>query len=156
MGCRVLSFHYVLTNSRGEVLDSSQNKEPFRVMEGKQQIIPALEAELFNMNVGEKRRVQVPGDQAYGPVKEELKVKVNRGELPQVEIGIGSQFTGDEGARGVIFSVTKIEGDEVYLDGNHPLAGVDLSFEVEVIEIREATAEEMEHGHAHGGEGHHP
>ena len=152
---RVLSFHYVLTNNNGEVLDSSRDTEPFQAMEGKQQIIPGLEEEIFKLNPGDKKKIRVVADKAYGPVNEKLRMKVSRGELPQGEIGVGAQFSAGEGEHGIIFSVMKIEGEDVYLDGNHPLAGVDLTFDVEVIALREATAEELQHGHAHGGEGHH-
>lgn len=152
---RVLSFHYVLTNNQGEILDSSRDSDPFQVMEGKEQIIPGLEEEIFKLNPGDKKKIHVVADKAYGPVNEKLRVKVSRGQLPQGELGVGTQFSTGEGAQGLIFSVTRIEGDDVYLDGNHPLAGVDLTFDVEVITLREATAEELQHGHAHGGDGHH-
>ena len=155
MGCRVLSFHYVLSNDKGDVLDSSRNTDPFRVLEGKQQIIPMLEETLFGMSVGEKKRVHVPAEQAYGPVHENLRIKVNRNQLPPENVQVGTQFTAAESGNMVIFSIVKIEGEEVFLDGNHPLAGVDLNFDVEVLEVREATAEEEEHGHAHGEGGHH-
>lgn len=155
MGCRVLSFHYVLTNDKGEVLDSSRNTDPFQVMEGKQQIIPVLEEALLAMSVGEKKQVHVPADLGYGPVHENLRIKVNRGQLPPENVKVGTQFTARETGENVIFTITKIEGEEVFLDGNHPLAGVDLNFDVEVMAVREATAEEQEHGHAHGEGGHH-
>ena len=155
MGCRVLSFHYVLTNDKGEVLDSSRNADPFQVMEGKQQIIPMLEEALFGMSVGEKKLLHAPAEMAYGPVHEKLRIKVSRSQLPPENVQVGTQFTAAETGNSVIFSIVKIEGEEVFLDGNHPLAGVDLNFDVEVLAIREATAEEQEHGHAHGEGGHH-
>ncbi len=154
MSKRVLSFHYVLTNKKGETIDSSRGHEPMPVLEGSQQIIPGLEVELFKMKVGDKKKVDVSADQAYGVVREDLRVKVQRDQLPEGDIKVGVQFSAGEG-HGPVFTVTKIEEDGISLDGNHPLAGVDLTFDVEVTEIREATAEELQHGHAHGPHGHH-
>lgn len=155
MAQRVLSFHYDLTNSSGEKIDSSRGQEPFPVLEGQQQILPVLEQALFQMQAGEKKVVRLSAEQAYGPMRENLKVKVSRSKLPEGELKIGTQFRGGAEPHAPIFTVTAIENDEVSLDGNHPLAGQDLIFDVEVVEIREATAEELSHGHAHGAGGHH-
>ncbi len=154
MSQRVLFFHYVLTNSGGETIDSSRDGDPMGVLEGAHQIIPGLETTLFQMKAGEKKIVHVPAAQAYGPVNERLKIKVNRAKLPEGELAIGTQFSGGPEAHAPVFVVFKIEGDEVSLDGNHPLAGQDLTFDVEVTLIRAATPEELEHGHGHGPEGH--
>ncbi len=154
MAFRVLSCHYVLTNSKGEVLDSSRGGDAFPVLEGAQQIIPGLEVELFKMNVGEKKKIFVVAAQAYGPVNEQLVVTVARDQLPEGDIQVGMQFGSGQG-QDPTFTVTKIEGTQVSLDGNHPLAGQDLTFDVEIMEIREATEEEKAHGHAHGPHGHH-
>ncbi len=155
MSCRVLSFHYELTNASGKKLDSSRGGEPFPVMEGRKQIIPGLEEELFKMNIGEKKRVEVPAAKAYGTLNEKLKVKVSRDKLPEGNLEIGTRFSTGPEHDSPVFTVVKIEGDEISLDGNHPLAGQDLTFDVEVMAIREATSEETAHGHAHGGDGHH-
>jgi FKBP-type peptidyl-prolyl cis-trans isomerase SlyD len=152
---RVLSFHYVLTNKKGETIDSSRKGEPFAVLEGAHQIIPGLEAELFKMNTGEKKRIDVPAALAYGAHNETMKIKVPRSKLPAGDFQVGTRFSAGPQGDGPIFIVTAIEGDMVSLDGNHPLAGEDLTFDVEVTDIREATAEETTHGHAHGPEGHH-
>lgn len=152
---RVLSFHYVLTNNAGQTIDSSRGQEPFAVMEGSRQIIPDLEKELFQMKSGEKRTVHLKAAQAYGEKNDKLKMKVPRTKLPEGDIQVGSQFHGGDKASHVIFTVIGIEGDVIELDGNHPLAGQDLTFEVEVTGLREATPEEMTHGHAHGAGGHH-
>ncbi len=154
MSKRVLSFHYILTNKKGETIDSSRGAEVFPVLEGAQQIIPGLEAELFQMKAGDKKKIHVTADKAYGLVREDLRVKVSRGQLPDGEIKVGVQFSAGEG-HGPVFTVIKIEEDGVHLDGNHPLAGEDLTFDVEVTDVRDATAEEEQHGHAHGPHGHH-
>ena len=152
---RVLMFHYDLTNSQGQPLDSSRGGDPFPVMEGGRQILAALETELFAMKPGDKKRVSLEASRAYGQVNEALKVTVNRTKLPQGELKIGSQFQGGNEKAELIFAVTKIDGDKISLDGNHALAGQDLVFDVEVVSVRPATEEELSHGHAHGGDGHH-
>lgn len=154
MSKRVLSFHYILTNTKGDVIDTSRSGgHAFPVLEGAQQIIPGLEAELFKMSVGEKKKVQVAAAQAYGVVREDLKVKVPKTQLPAGDIHVGMQLSA--GDHGPVFVVTSVETEHVHLDGNHPLAGQDLTFDVEVTEIRAATEEELQHGHAHGPHGHH-
>ena len=137
------------------MIDTSRGGGPaFPVLEGAQQIIPGLEVELVQMNIGDKKKVHVKADQAYGLIREDLRVKVKREQLPEGEIKVGVQFSAGEG-HGPVFTVTKVEDDGVHLDGNHPLAGQDLTFDVEVVALREATEEEKAHGHAHGGDGHH-
>ena len=154
MNPRVVTFHYELLNDKGETLDSSRAGEPFTIMEGGMQIIPGLEAELLKMKSGEKKRVRVPVAEAYGAVDDKLKMKVERARLPQGDLKVGMQFDSGKRTGSKIFTVTAIEGDQVSLDGNHPLAGHDLTFDVEVTVFREATEKEMDHGHAHGSDGH--
>lgn len=151
---RVLSFHYTLKNATGQVLDTSRGQDPFPVLEGSRQIIPALEEELFKLGVNDRREIFLTADQAYGPVNERLRITVSRSKLPEGDIEVGTQFKAGKDPRDPVFTVTKIEGDDVSLDGNHPLAGEDLCFDVEIVEIRDATPEEQTHGHAHGPHGH--
>jgi FKBP-type peptidyl-prolyl cis-trans isomerase SlyD len=155
---RVISFHYTLTDSSGEVIDTSRDQNvPFSFLEGSGQIIPGLEKALALLSVGDTRKVEVAAADAYGTVDEQLMVKVPREKLPNsAELQEGDQFqaTGPNGEV-LLFRVIGIEGAEVALDGNHPLAGEDLTFDVEMMAVRDATAEEMAHGHAHGEGGHH-
>ncbi len=154
MSSRVLSFHYDLTNAAGEALDSSRKGEPFFVMEGSHQILPGLEEALFKMKQGEKKRVELPAAQAYGTHDKKLQMKISREKLPAGDLEVGTRFRGGPDQHAPIFTVIRIEGSDIFLDGNHPLAGVDLVFDVEVMEVREAMAEELTHGHAHGPHGH--
>lgn len=155
---RVISFHYTLTNKAGEVIDTSRDqKEPFSYMEGVGQIIPGLEKPMALLNVGDVRKIEVAAKDAYGVHDTQLIVDVPRAKLPSSnELSIGDQFqaSGPQGEM-LMFRVLEINGDTVKLDGNHPLAGEDLIFDVEVMRIRDATKEELAHGHAHGGDGHH-
>lgn len=147
---KVISFHYVLTNNRGEKLDSSEGGPPFSFLADAGQIIPGLDRELQTLPVGEKRRINVKAADAYGPRDEQLVIKVPRARIPAAEIRIGDRFRTSRDARAAVVTVTALSDTEVTLDGNHPLAGEDLTFDVEVTAVREATAEEIAHGHAHG------
>jgi FKBP-type peptidyl-prolyl cis-trans isomerase SlyD len=155
---RVISFHYTLTNEGGEVIDTSRDsKDPFSYLEGMNQIIPGLEKAMALLNVGDKRKIEVEAADAYGEHDAQLIVEVPRDKLPnaeQLEAGDQFQATGPNGEM-LLFRVIDIEGDKVKLDGNHPLAGEKLVFDVEVMSVRNATPEEVTHGHAHGPGGHH-
>jgi len=152
---RVLSFHYKLKNGQGELLDSSEDQEPFPVLEGMKQILPALEEQLFQMNVGDTKTICLEAAEAYGLVNDKLKLTVTRDKLPEGELEVGTQFKAGPQPQDPVFMVTQIEGDDVHLDGNHPLAGQDLEFDVEIAELRPATEEEKQHGHVHGPHGEH-
>ena len=155
---RVISFHYTLTDSSGEVIDTSRDQNvPFSFLEGSGQIIPGLERALALLSIGDKKKIEVAAADAYGTMDEQLIVKVPREKLPNSqELQEGDQFQAS-GPNGevLLFRVIGIEGEDVQLDGNHPLAGEDLTFDVEMMAIRNATPEEMAHGHAHGEGGHH-
>ena len=119
------------------------------------QIIPGLEIILLEIEPLDKKTVTIKAKDAYGDYDIKLIFKVDRSKLPAPEIKIGDMFeVGQEGNFAPV-SITAINGDEITLDGNHPLAGEDLTFAVELVEKRQATAEEMAHGHVHGAGGCH-
>ena len=155
---RVISFHYTLTNAGGEVIDTSRDtSDPFSYMEGMSQIIPGLEKAMGLLSVGDKRKINVEPADAYGEHDAQLIVEVPKDKLPnsgQLDVGDQFQATGPNGEL-LLFRVLEVQGDTVKLDGNHPLAGEKLTFDVEVMAVRDATAEELAHGHAHGPGGHH-
>ncbi|MFQ5451843.1 MAG: peptidylprolyl isomerase [Nitrospinaceae bacterium] len=153
----VVSLSYILKNENGEELDRSETADPLTYMHGHGQIVPGLENALEGLTVGEKKEVSVSPRDGYGEVIPQLKMKVNRDKFPaDANIEPGMQFTAKtEDDKQIPFTVQAVEGDEVMLDGNHPLAGEKLHFSVEVIEVRHATAEELQHGHVHGPGGHH-
>ena len=151
---RVVSFHYTLRDPSGRVLDTSAGGDPVSYLEGSGQIIDGLDEQLRLAAAGEKARVHVPATKAYGERDPAQVQRVNRALLPvQGELKVGDQFQTDQDRFAPIVTVQAIEGDEVLLDANHPLAGMDLTFDVEIMSVREATASELEHGHAHGGDG---
>ncbi len=155
---RVVTFHYTLRDPSGRVLDTSADVDPVTYLEGAGQIIDGLDEQLRTTAAGAKVRVQVPAKKAYGERDAAQMQKVNRSVLPvEGELNVGDQFQTGPHRSDPVVTVAAIEGDDVLLDGNHPLAGVDLTFDVEILTVREANAEEISHGHAHGPGGHaHP
>ena len=155
MSNRVITFHYTLSDSAGNVLDSSQQGEPLAFIEGVGMMLPALEEALSSCSPGDRKEVDVAADEAYGPYDGTQVIQVPRDQMPQQEIVVGDLFAAEEDEHAHPYRVTEITDDHVTLDGNHPLAGIDLHFDVEVVEVREATEEELDHGHVHGPGGHH-
>jgi len=141
MSKKVIRFHYKLTDADGVLLESSEGREPVKFMVGMGMIVPGLEKELVKLSVGEKRRVEVKAEEAYGLIDFNRFVRVPRSALPKEDLQIGDVFQSN--ASPLPFTVKAIEDDYVLLDGNHPLAGEDLTFDVEVIEYRDATEEEI-------------
>jgi FKBP-type peptidyl-prolyl cis-trans isomerase SlyD len=153
---KVVSFHYTLKDTAGNVLESSFGDQPLQYLEGFGQIIPGLEGALHGLKKGDKKSVDVKAEDAYGPVEEDLLVQVPRDQIPKTDVVVGDRFHADSGnGMGQVVVVTAVTETHVTVDGNHPLAGQDLHFDVEIIEVRDATDEEMEHGHVHGPDGHH-
>lgn len=154
---RVIAFTYVLKNSQGDVLDASEPNQPMPFLEGRQQIIPALEAAIIKMNEGDKKHIAIKASEAYGEFRKDMIMDVPKEELAHLNIQVGShlQLQLGEGVR--VVKVTNITDNHVTLDGNHPLAGVDLAFDIEIMLVRQATVDEVVHGHAHGlhGTAHH-
>ena len=147
---QVISFNYVLTAKEGKVIDASQQGKPLVFLSGLGQIIPGLENILTAMSVNEKKTVTVLAQEAYGVYDEGLVYKTQRSKLPTPDIKIGDMFEVGEGEKFLPVSVISINGDEITLDGNHPLANQDLTFAVEIVEKRPPTCEELTHGHVHG------
>lgn len=141
---RVVTFHYVLRDPSDRVLDTSTGSEPIQYLEGAGQIIPGLEEQLRSVDAGAKLRVQVPADQAYGPRDPSQVQRVNRGLLPiEGELKPGDSFRVGDDPSAPFVTVVDVAGPDVVLDANHPLAGVDLTFDVEVVAVRPASAAEL-------------
>ncbi len=155
MAIRVLSFHYTVKDEQGQTVESSQGHDPLHILEGKGQIIPKLEGEISKMKIGDKKEIAVGHLEAYGPYHDNLVRKVSPKDMPKKGVKIGDEFEVSIGTKKTVVIVTEISKDEITLDGNHPLAGKDLKFEIELTAEREATEEELAHGHAHGPGGHH-
>jgi FKBP-type peptidyl-prolyl cis-trans isomerase SlyD len=146
----VVSFSYTLTNEQGDIIDQSPEGESMTYLHGTSSIIPGLENELVGKVAGNEFDVTVQPENGYGERIEEMVQKMPRSTFPaDAEIELGMQF-GAETAQGqVTVVVTEIEDDFITVDGNHPLVGMTLRFVGKVEAVRKATAEELDHGHAH-------
>ena len=152
----VVSFHYTLTDGNGKVIDSSQGNEPLTYLHGVGQIVPGLENALVGKTAGDKLDVEVAAEDGYGEHQEFMVQQVPREAFQGVDvIEPGMQFQAQTPQGGMTVTVTAVDDATVTVDGNHPLAGQVLFFAVEVVSVREASAEEREHGHVHGAGGHH-
>jgi len=153
---KVVTLHYKLTDDEGKLIDQSDDGS-FLYLHGAQNIIPGLENALTGKAAGDEFSVTVSPEEGYGERDDTRVAEVPRDRFPpEGEIVPGMQFHAQspEGEMTVV-TVTAVSDDSVTVDSNHPLAGVQLNFEIKVVDIRDATAEELEHGHAHGPEGHH-
>jgi FKBP-type peptidyl-prolyl cis-trans isomerase SlyD len=150
-----VQFHYTLTNSSGEQLDSSHGEEPLSYLHGAGNIIPGLEAALAGKTAGESFSVTIPPADAYGEIDDSMVQIVSKKMFDGMDIEIGMQFHADVSHGAGVITVTEIQGDDVTVDGNHPLAGETLIFDVNVVDVRQATADEIAHGHIHGAGCHH-
>lgn len=153
---RVVLIHYTLKDDKGAVIDSSAGGEPLAYIQGHGNLVSGLEKALEGKRDGDSVVVSVAPEEGYGKHDAALIQRVPKRSMQGAgEIKKGMQFQArtDDGIR--VFTVTAIVGDMVTLDGNHPLADKTLHFDVQVVSVRDATAEELEHGHVHGAGGHH-
>ena len=153
---KVVLMDYTLTNDAGDVIDTSNGREPLAYIQGYQNIIPGLEKEMVGKKVGDKFKAVVQPEEGYGKFNQALVQVVEKEMFKDVEVlELGMQFQAQLQDGPIIMTITKIDGDKVTVDGNHTLADQVLTFDVEVKEIRDATAEELEHRHVHGVGGQH-
>lgn len=148
---RVVTIDYKLQDSSGQVIDSSEGSAPLVYIHGNENIITGLEKHLVGKQAGDKVSCVVPAKEGYGERDDSLVFKVTKAEFgdgAEIEEGMQFEAHGEGGAQ--IVTVVSIAGDEVTIDANHPLAGEELHFTVDVKEVREATPEELAHGHMHG------
>lgn len=148
----VVSFHYTLSNNDGEVLDSSEGHEAFTYLQGGQMIVPGLEAQMEGKAKGDKFKAVVSPELGYGEFDKQLLQRVPLDRFGGQTVEKGMQFQAGEHS---VVTVEEITETDVLVNGNHPLAGVTLNFEVEVTDVRDATSDEVAHGHVHGPGGHH-
>lgn len=152
---KVVSIHYTLTDNDGTVLDSSSGREPLLYIHGLGHLIPGMEEGIEGRSAGEKLSLKIAPEKGYGVRNDEFVQQVPKTAFGDQEIEPGMQFEAGTEEQRYIVTVTGVEGDMITVDGNHPLAGVELNFEVEVIAVRNATEDELAHGHVHGADGTH-
>jgi FKBP-type peptidyl-prolyl cis-trans isomerase SlyD len=153
---KVVSIDYTLTDGNEHVIDSSEGGEPLTYLHGVGQLISGLEKELEGKSAGDTLKAKIDPADGYG-VRDDAKINVVPREAIQGvgDLKVGMQLQASNGHGHQVVTITKIEGDDVTIDANHPLAGATLHFDVTVREVREATKEELDHGHVHGPGGHH-
>ena len=154
---QVVTINYTLKDSEGEIIDSTSEGNSFSFLSGTEQILPKLEEAIGGMLIGSKKIVALAAADAYGEYFDDAVQVLQRSEFPKdMEIKEGMELvtSAPDGSQ-MPFVITKITDEQVTVDFNHPLAGEDLSFDVELLDLRDATAEELSHGHAHGAHGHH-
>jgi FKBP-type peptidyl-prolyl cis-trans isomerase SlyD len=152
----VVVIDYTLKDNDGEVIDSSDGAGPLAYLQGFGNIIPGLEAALLGKEAGDEVQASIEPKDAYGERVEDMKQEVPKelfGGIEKIEVGM--QFQSETDAGPVMVTVVEMGEEMITVDGNHPLAGVHLNFDVTVREVREASEEELEHGHVHGEGGHH-
>jgi FKBP-type peptidyl-prolyl cis-trans isomerase SlyD len=151
-----VSIHYTLTDDAGEIIDSTEGGEPMVYLHGSGNIITGLEEALQNKNTGETFTVRIESADAYGEFNDELIQVVSRDMFDGIDkIEVGMQFHTSANSGSGIITVLGVDGDDVTIDGNHPMAGKALNFNVEVVSVRLATKDELSHGHIHGSGCHH-
>jgi FKBP-type peptidyl-prolyl cis-trans isomerase SlyD len=154
---KVGMFHYTLSDSEGAIMESSVGGAPMAYLHGFQNIIPGLESALEGKSVGESFKAVIPPAEAYGERRGPGPQGIHRSQFPkgfEATVGRPIQAQGSDG-EAVTLWITKVEGAQIYVDINHPLAGQTLTFDVQIVGLRDATSDEMAHGHAHGEHGHH-
>ncbi|MGR9086918.1 MAG: FKBP-type peptidyl-prolyl cis-trans isomerase [Gammaproteobacteria bacterium] len=151
-----VSIHYTLFDEQGDVIDSSIGHDALVYLHGNGNIISGLELALSGKTVGDKLNVRIEPEDAYGEFMEDRVQVIPRSMFEGVEaLEVGMKFHADVSSGPGVVSIIAIDGDDITIDGNHPLAGQALTFDVEIVDIRPASREEIAHGHIHGDGGHH-
>jgi len=152
---KIVAIEYTLKDDQGQVIDSSQGHDPLVYLHGSNNIIPGLEAALEGKAKGEQVSVRVAPEEAYGPRDEQKIQAVPRDMFGEHDVQIGARYNGaGPDGEAVVVTVVAADTDTVTVDGNHPLAGEHLNFDLKIVEVRDASDEEISHGHVHGPGGH--
>mgnify|MGYP001032671631 CR=1 FL=1 len=147
---KVVEIDYTLKDDNGQVLDSSEGKQPLSYIQGVGNLIPGVESALEGKSSGERVQITVPPETGYGVRDDSLVLSVERDKFSQFEdLQEGVRFRMETPDGPMIFTVVEIGDGEVLVDGNHPLAGMTLNFDITIQSVRDATSEELDHGHVH-------
>lgn len=152
---KVVTIEYTLTDAEGEVVDTSDGREPFSYIQGTSSVIPGLESALEGRSTGDTLSVSIAPEDGYGPRQDALMAKVPRDRFESagnLEVGMQFQTQGESGIQ--VVTIVGLDEETVTVDANHPLAGATLNFDISVVDVRDANADELSHGHVHGPEGH--
>jgi len=154
---KVVTINFTLKDDKGNVIESTVNAEPFYFLSGNDQVLPKLEEAVDGMLIGGKKNVAIGYSDAYGEYSKKAVRLAKRTDFPkEAHVEVGKDFvTSSKDGKHTSFTITKIEGDNITIDFNHPLAGKNLEFDLELIDVRDASPEELEHGHVHSPGSHH-
>jgi FKBP-type peptidyl-prolyl cis-trans isomerase SlyD len=144
----VVVFHFTLLDGEGTLLDSTEGDSPEHVLLGSGELIPALEEVFLGKKAGDKFEVPIEADNAYGEYRDDLEIELKLSDFPETP-EIDEEYLLEDDDMALPYRVEGIEGNKVFMNGNHLFAGKDVLFQIEIVDIREATEEELEHGHAH-------
>ena len=154
---QVITINFILKDTEGNIIEATTTDNPFSFISGGQQILPKLEENILSMLIGSKRTVILEPEEAYGVYDDSALQHVNRSEFPEdTDLQEGITFVADApDGQQLPFVIKSVDGENITIDFNHPLAGQTLTFDVELLTLRDATIEELSHGHVHGAGGHH-
>ncbi len=154
---KVVTMNFTLTDDLGNVLDTTDQGGPFSYISGNNMVLPKLEEAVNGMIIGTKKSLKLSAADGYGNYNEEALQVVGKENFPEdfvLEVGMEYMASNPDGVQ-MPFIITNVDGEEITIDFNHPLAGKNLNFDIELVDVRDATAEELNHGHVHGTDGHH-
>ena len=154
---KVVTMNFTLTDDYGNVLDSTDTGGSFSYITGGNMVLPRLEEAVNGMLIGTKKSLKLNAADGYGNYNEDALQVVGKENFPEdfvLEVGMEYIASNPDGVQ-MPFTITKVDGEEITIDFNHPLAGINLNFNIELVDVRDATAEELNHGHVHGAGGHH-
>ena len=154
---KVVTLNFTLTDDAGNVLDSTDQGGSFSYISGRGMVLPKLEEAVSVMMIGTKKQLKIEAADAYGNYNDQIVQVVGKENFPEdfvLEVGMEYMASNPEGVQ-MPFTITEVNGDEITIDFNHPFAGMNLNFDLELLDVRDATAEELAHGHVHGPGGHH-
>ena len=154
---KVVTMNFTLTDDYGNVLDSTDTGGSFSYISGGNMVLPKLEEAVNGMLIGTKKSLKLNAADGYGNYNEDALQVVGKENFPEdfvLEVGMEYIASNPDGVQ-MPFTITKVDGEEITIDFNHPLAGINLNFNIELVDVRDATAEELNHGHVHGAGGHH-
>jgi FKBP-type peptidyl-prolyl cis-trans isomerase SlyD len=154
---KVVTMNFTLKDDEGNILDTTDSDGPFSYLSGKNMVLPKLEETVSGMIIGMKKSIKLTAADGYGEYNEQVLQVVGKENFPEdfvLEAGMEYMASNPDGVQ-MPFIITNVEDETVTIDFNHPLAGKNLNFDVELLDVRDATAEELSHGHVHGPVGHH-
>ena len=154
---KVITMNFTLTDDHGNVLDSTEKGGPFSYISGSNMVLPKLEEAVNGMLIGSKKALKLEAKDGYGNYNDDAIQVVGKENFPEdfvLEVGMEYMASNPDGVQ-MPFVISNVDGEEITVDFNHPLAGKNLNFDIELLNVRDATAEELSHGHVHGEGGHH-